>query len=374
QIDRYRIISQPESAEIGQSTQVRVEALDAFGNVVILRSGHSLYISTSGAEARVSGANYDNDTRRYTVGGSTVTTSIAVSVQAQEVGDVTVAVSDVYPVDSPDQGIQNDSITYGAVYGDPYQLRFVSPRHTLERGGVAGPIRLALQNRFGMTIPATEDVVADLGTGTKTGQFAAATSGVWGLKEATIPAGEATVELFYRDNESLGERELSAESANLAEATQDLEVIYGEPVEAKIITPEQTLRVNHTSQPIRVALVNQFGYPTAPSTDKLIQIRSTSGTGQFMTDPSRNNWGVTSINWLAERETVMFYYRDRTDGQPTISVLGTRMNDDTQSVTVLPQVCDRFTVTNISDPQRAGTATSVVVLAQDSAGYTVTDY
>src|SRR5690606_16928171 len=49
QIDRYRIISQPESAEIGQSTQVRVEALDAFGNVVILRSGHSLYISTSGA-------------------------------------------------------------------------------------------------------------------------------------------------------------------------------------------------------------------------------------------------------------------------------------------------------------------------------------
>jgi len=187
-----------------------------------------------------------------------------------------------------------------------------------------------------------------------------------------MPIGASRTTVYYRDNTNTGPRTITAQTSGVTKAVQGAYINYGAPATLSFTSPPQTLMALHASTAYTLTVLNSFGYPTMMPADTSVNLTTTSSTGQFAT--AVPEWGITKVDWPTGAASVSFYYRDITLGTATITANSGSLNPVSQAVTIIPQVFDHFLVTNISDPQEAGTPSSIVVIAQDSGGYAVQSY
>ncbi|HVV67086.1 MAG TPA: IPT/TIG domain-containing protein [Candidatus Saccharimonadales bacterium] len=385
-----QFITPPQTLEANQPGTMTVQAVDSLGNAV--RFGDvpvRIYLySTSGAAHFSSQPDFSDDITSLVVPGSATTATFY--YKDTTTGTPTVTVSDRTPLDDPDQGITNGVQTETIITGAPAALKLDVGDGQLERGGTIGPLSAILTNAYGYEVKAGADQPVYMSSSSATAQFADAPTGPWQSTEnITIPSGQSRASFYYRDDSTLGTATLTASDvsappespdAGLANGQADVTVVAGDFAQLGFTTTPQTITAEHPSSVMTVQALNRYGKPTAPTADTTLFLRSTGANGEFAAGTG-SSWGISTIQMLAGQSTVSFYYRDKDDGTPTLTVSNSLSTDPNSNViktsqqeTIERQVLDHFLVTNISDPQTQGNPSSVVVAAVDADNFVVEWY
>ena len=385
-----QFITPPQTLEANQPGTMTVQAVDALGNAV--RFGDipvRLYLySTSGAAHFSSKSDFSDDITSLVVPGSATTATFY--YKDTTIGTPTVTISDRTPLDNPDQGITNGVQTETIITGAPAALKLDVGDGQLERGGTIGPLSAILTNAYGYEVKAGTDQPVYLSSSSATAQFADTPTGPWQSTEnITIPSGQSRASFYYRDDSTLGTATLTASDvsappespdAGLANGQAGVTVVAGDFAQLGFTTTPQTITAEHPSSVLTVQALNRYGKPTTPAVNTTLYLRSTGANGEFAAGTG-SSWGISTIQLPAGQFTVSFYYRDKDEGTPTLTVsnsLSTDPNDNvirtSQQETIERQVLDHFLVTNISDPQTQGNPSSVVVAAVDADDFVVEWY
>lgn len=135
-----------------------------------------------------------------------------------------------------------------------------------------------------------------------------------------------------------------------------------------VITALQNIKEDTSSEAITVQLHNDYSEPQTAWTDIILDLKSTSGTGEFSLDET--NWvAVTQITLPKNAQQVTFYYKDSTEGTPIITVeeyADRNWTEATQMVTVSSEVAS-FAVA-ATTPQVAGRAFPITITARNDEG------
>lgn len=368
QLSSYHV-SGPATLEAGQTGTYTVEGHDRFGNIVTLAPQQRIYLSANQPGAQLGGPDYDATT--HSVAVPEESTAVAVSYKNNSVSTDTFTISNEYPASSSSP-VQKATIGISIVAGAPAKLGYVAAATPFERGGTSNPIVVAVLNAYGIETTTLAATTVTSTSSIASGEFAPSNAGPWGQSQTVIPAGTSRATVYYRDNATVGQYELTAAANGLASGKQVGTVVSGDPASVGFVTAPQVIATAHPSQAIKATLFNRFGYQTKASAASSLRLTSSSATGEFAVTPP--NWGVTTITWPVEASETAFYYRDTVTGTPQISGRFASLPATVQTVTVVPQVFHHLAVTNISTPQQAGTPSSAVVVAQDIDNYTIASY
>lgn len=381
--------------QIGQNAGFRVQLYDQYGNIATTSSALTLYATT------------DAGTERFTVpaGSSSVNYRLIEDVP----GDYVIVIST-----NPDledvQILSPINQDYQVVYGDPTNFVYDKTSYNLERGAIMQS-EVQLVNIYGREVPAGEDGATirlrGITSGGNAGTLALTRNGDYSSTiNLTVPAGESRAEFYYRNDKASINRktcylnqQTNVQNCYTAvtythyvegtamfaparpQKTIRVRMQYGEAVRLNFITPESTQTAQHPSSKMTVQRVNQYGLPVPTSADQKVYLRSSNGsTGEF-SQRTQEGWGVNYVIMRNNDSTVDFYYRDSQIGNAIITAADSLpldpdlgMINAVQNVRIEQQEVDHLFVTNISDPQSAGTASSVVVIARDSENYIVDWY
>lgn len=374
--------------EKNQTGTYTVRILDAFGNTTPALQDSCLYVRASGNNGVISGLTTQSSCADVALPGGEVAygtrvpagaTEFSFNATYQATGTKTLIVSTL-PTGS---GIAT-STDILVIEGQAVSLKFSPESSELERGGVfAGNV--TLQNAFGGEVSATENIPMTISSNLAEGTFAATTSGPWGSDlSTTIGAGQSSVSFFYKTGTSyLGEAILSAATAEpgrLMDAASTLTIVMGQVAQVVFVTPELTTTATHPSSAMTLQVQNQYGVETTTGEDLALYVRSDSNSGSFASSPV-GPWNVNTVTIAHGQTSTDVYYRDETVGTHVITARNTLSPQEgetyllaTQDHSIVKQVFSHFIVTNISSPQRAGTASSMVVFAVDSENYVVAWY
>jgi signal transduction histidine kinase len=375
---RLQFVGGPSTIEAGaESSDFSVQAQDQYGNAVSLPSEGVFPISSSSGSGVITG--------NSVVYPGQLTIHPGDSTGTFTYRDTTIA-SPTLTVDG--QGVLDASRQVDIVAGNATQLSFVNPPARFDRGGVSDPIVIALRNAEGVEIPATSDLTVYLNTTSGTGQYSTNINGPWDVTQVTIPSGSSRVTVYYRDDSVSPPATLTASDVStppespdsgLANAVTTIANDATDPAQFVLSPSGQTIIANHPSAQITVSTIDYHGNPSTPLSDQRVYLRSTSSAGEFSQDGV--TWGLNYVTIPANTASTTFYYRDKTDGTPTItasdavpSTPDTGILNASQQLTIQRQVMDHFLVANISDPQDAGNPSSAVVSAVDADGYVIEWY
>lgn len=135
-----------------------------------------------------------------------------------------------------------------------------------------------------------------------------------------------------------------------------------------VITDLQSIKEDTPSEAITVQLQNAYSEPQSAWTDIVLDLKSTSGTGEFSLD--KTNWfSVTRITLPKDAQEVTFYYKDSTEGVPIITIEeypDRNWSEATQLVTVSAEATG-FSVA-AATPQVAGKPFPIAITAKDDDG------
>jgi len=382
-ISTLSFASQPRRQVTGEYGQVTVQLLDRYGNVTKTDAPLRVYLNAASGTGKFYTAPSPSavtDSAIIRAGTSLMT----VYYRDSEPADGSISVRDEV-VAGPDIGITNASQTMSVWYGDPVQVQLDTPDFSLVRGQVVGPIEVHLLNTAGTVIPAPNDTALNVHD-TAGGLYATDINGTWSSSPAiTISAGSTGAAFYYtnRTAPQYSSYRLYAEAQLSGSTRMDYAgfgLSYGSATQLNFVSPPQTYSAQHPSAQMTVELRNAYGAAVPNPAERRIYLRSNSATGEFST-VANAAWGTNYVLMPKDNERISFYYRDSSAGQPTMTVADnlpvapdTGLLNAQQQVTVTPQVFDHFYVANISDPQNAGTPSSVVVIAQDAEGYTIESY
>lgn len=367
----YQLSASKNTIERGETVTYTATALDANGNVTTWHYGDFFYIDYSGGT--ITSGQFDPNTHKLSV--NTTTSAINFGLTATTTGSHTTAISDVYPLQQPDTGITDASHSLTVIAGAPAKLAFTNPNRTVERGGVSDVINVELQNAHSVSTTSLTPTNITMQTGSPTGKFATSSGGPWTDTTFTLPSGSSTLSLFYTDVSQPTSWQLTAASSGLTNATQGISVVGGLPVSMYFIGAPTALVSYHDSPGFQVELRNQYGYPTNKQNNDQLVLSTDAPNGEFA--DSQHNWQTNVVTWNATTQTSpspTIYYRSYTLGNNTIKATLPGMTAAQQSVNISPQNLSYFVVTNVSDPIQIGVPSSIVVIAKDSAGYTVPSY
>lgn len=123
----------------------------------------------------------------------------------------------IHHVTSSGQDIISDTLAdsdtpINIVYGTPTQLAFTNDPRTTIATHPSEVMIAELQNQFGYTTVANQDLSLHIVSDSSTGDFALSKDGPWGVTTATIPAGNSSIELYYHDStEGVHEMQVTAQ-------------------------------------------------------------------------------------------------------------------------------------------------------------------
>ncbi len=375
----------PTMLERQQEGEMTVSILDEFGNPTATRDSLCLYIQ-SDSDTGVITTDETEACPNVTVPGGA--TAYAIYVPANSTGatftytdtvahTVTLTASTV----AGGSGLVAEHAV-DIIDGEIVGVSIASDQTQVDRGGIYAGV-LTAQNAYGAAVVTDADIDVTLTSDLVTGEFTPGLVDSWTSSlVVTIPAGSSGVDVLFHDADSeyLGTVALTSTTAEYPETSQNIEIVAGDPVQLNFSTPTQTTTAYHPSDVMTVEVQNQYGYATTVSEDTRISVRTDSATGLFATS-QLGPWLVASVTIPADQSEASFYYRDTEPGEYTLSaanILNPQPGDlvlsAAQAHTVELQVLDHFVVTNISTPQQAGTASSVVVFAMDSGNYVIPWY
>jgi len=120
---------------------------------------------------------------------------------------------------------------------------------------------------------------------------------------------------------------------------------------------------------------NASNNPVTSPTPTTVTLASTSPGGAFarnLTEDIATRWTYTTVVIPAGQSSVNVYYKDTISGTPTITGAVVGATSFTQNATISSPF--RFVVTGVSDPIKAGVASSVTVRVTDKNGNQRNDY
>jgi hypothetical protein len=140
------------------------------------------------------------------------------------------------------------------------------------------------------------------------------------------------------------------------------------------ISSPQTFVKGYASGPITVQLQSSNSEPQTSWKDLSLELKSSTQTGEFSLD--KDNWApITALTLSEGSQQVTFYYKDFTEGRPTISVneFPDRGWTDALQEQKVVNEGEYFSVT-ATTPQVAGVPFTVQIAAKDGQGGTDTSY
>ncbi len=136
----------------------------------------------------------------------------------------------------------------------------------------------------------------------------------------------------------------------------------------EVITALQNIKEDIPSEAITVQLQNAYSEPQTAWTNLVLDLKSTSSTGQFSLD--KTNWSaVTQVIIPKDAQQITFYYEDSNEGTPLITVKeypDRGLTEASQQIGISREVAS-FTVA-ATTPQVAGRAFPVTITAKDDEG------
>ena len=376
-----------------QTGQVKLKLQDAFGNQTVTTTDTCVYLTTVSLTAKLTQTNPVGalTCASLALPDGSLVHGLTVKAGTSEVSfnyqDSTNGVYELKTSLAANLKASPATQSMTIIDGGAANLRFDPVGSSIERGGVAS-MAVSLTNAYGAEVKTDQDKFVELTSNSISGEFALTDLNSWQTSLIIkIPAGSSRTELLYRDTiAEIGDYQLSAihtdnlgtpytvEALNPANA--DLHIVNGLIKGLVYTTPSYETIASHPSKTISIELRNQFGYAVTATTDQTIYLSSSSTSGEFALSED-GPWGIANAKILAGQSNLDIYYRDSTEGKHQITARTSADNvevADTQDQTITRQVMDHFLVTNISTPQKAGTPSSVVVFAVDSAGYVVQWY
>ena len=173
------------------------------------------------------------------------------------------------------------------------------------------------------------------------GSFALSVDGPWGVSTAVIPAGQSSINFYYRDTtpgtKTIGVSETP--SLGWADDTQSVVINAGAVTKIAFASLQQSIARGTPSAAIIAQLQDANGYPTTYASDLVVPLETDSATGAFSANNSLGPWGLTAVVIKAGQSDVVFYYRDQQPGTYTLSIgaMGLPWNAQ-QTISITPSV------------------------------------
>ena len=394
-----RISSNPLTLERGQTSSINLTAYDSYGMETAVASDLCLYLNNP----TTTDTNFNfqsiptTSCKDITMGGNTYQ-SVSIPAGQSSIGFETTAkasssvgsyqvIVNSNPL-NPTDGLV-DSQTETIIYGDVKGIKLDKDSYVLERGQTI-PMKLSLVNSDNVVTPATKNYYFTLNSAAVTARLSSddTSTNVSNSLNMVISQGNTSADLLYYDT-VLGTVNLTATQVDssfnnlttkdVSNLVTPVTVIYGAITQIVFTNEPLTTTANHTSDTMTIVTRNSSGFDTpVPDSDGLTLLVGTNDdSGEFsLNSQDKYNWGINRLTIPQGSSSIAFVYRDSLVGIHTISVNGqTNSNLVTSQLhTITKQVFDHFIVTNISTPEKAGTPSSVVVFAVDSASYVVEDY
>lgn len=384
------ILSSENNLEIGQvSPLITVQARDQYGNAKIVEADTNVYMYSSSTNGKFSLSTNFSDSNlissaKILAGNSTV----SFYYRDLQTGNFQITVSDKSSLDNPDSGIINDSQSVSVITGSVAKIVWETLPSTIEEGDSNASFVVKTTNSSGIEIPSLVDLTLHLSAGyTSSGLFSLDPNGTWGISTLTISTGQSRATFYYKDTVSGSPLIVVSDELNpignddtgLTNAGSYVNIVQGAITKMIFTSTEQTVIANHPSLVFHIQTVNKSNVATEISNDKIIYLRSSSASGEFSSDGL--NWGSNGVVIAAGNYVGSFYYRDASSGTYTLTAADnlplspdTNWTNATQSVIISPQQLDHFNVRNISDPQKQGTPSSIVISPVDGENYVIKEY
>lgn len=379
-----------QDLEIGQvSSQITVQAQDQYGNAKIVDTDFDIYFYSTSANGKFSLSN-DFADQNLLLSSRILTGTSTASFYYRDlnVGNFQLTVSDKNSLDNPDLGIINDSQQINVAIGDVAEIVWESVPASVEEGDLSDVFEVKTTNASGIEIPILDDLQLYLSVKDfTTGSFGASADGPWGISSVLIPAGNSRANFYYKDTAdgtrllTVSDEPIVSENSDsgLVNAKSYVNILQGAITAVVFQSAPQTITANHPSNAFQINTVNKSDIPSEVDSDRVIYLRSSSATGEFSADGS--NWGANGIIISGGSYSGTFYYRDATSGTYTLTAADTlplshdlNWTNAMQTVVISPQQLDHFNIRNISDPQKQGTPSSLVVSPVDGENYVIKEY
>lgn len=389
---RFGFLSSQNNLEIGQaSPQIAIQTYDQYGNTKIVDSDLSVYLYSTSASGKFSLSQNFSQADLVTSVIVRAGTSVATFYYRDlEANTAQITVSDKNPLDDSDVDILNASQQVTVVIGNVAAIAWESVPNVIEEGDGSFAITVKTTNSSGIEVPVLSDLPIYFSIKNSTasnGSFALDPEGPWGIGSTTLEAGTSRATFHYKDTIAgtpliTVSDEVSPQEnfdSGLTNARSYITIVQGAISKIVFNSEQQTVIANHPSSIYQIQTLNKSDVPTNVGGNTLIYLRSSSTSGQF--SQNGQDWGINGIIVPAGSSVASFYYRDATSGSYTLTAADTlplatdiNWNNAVQSVLIIPQQLNHFSVRNISDPQKQGTPSSVVVSPVDSENYVIKEY
>jgi alpha-tubulin suppressor-like RCC1 family protein len=374
----------------GETASYTIRLLDLYGNVVTTDEDVTFTTATDGT--------------------GTLSPHNTVTVRAgQNTGTFTYVqtATGTYNIMVTDQSGALTPASQQGTYGEtgPRSIRFDTTPSSVERGGISRAMRISLIGNDG-ALKAAGSAGQDITVAVSQTDGLVAPSASGGFTRTTkihVPAGATGADVYYRNDSALiDERDCGDTSCTITDThqysitasttiadaavtdTKSIEVTYGAPTKLIFTSSRQTLQANTPSTAYVVQQQNRYGKAVPADVPRTLYLDSTNTATGIFAD-TKTNWGVSTVTLRPGSSDVSFYYEDEKISTPLITVADTlpinpdvALTNATQYVSITRQTqvrsLSKFMVTNISDPQKAGTASSTVVAALDDKGFILDTY
>lgn len=366
---RFVITTAPSSGTVTQSTSAfTLAARDIYGNNVVAASDMPIYMYSTSSEGvfTVAGGTWGNSITMLAG-----TSTIDFFYKDNNIGSPTITASDQSPLDSPDTGIVNASVSIAINDFPPDHLTITTAPQTVIAGRISGVITIQARKANGVPAILSSDLTVNLAShvisgnsGTKkftaTGDVSAPA-----ITTVNIPSGASSVDVYYTDTGS-GIKNLSftPQDVSVTSVNQQITINSDDASAMNFVTAPQTIYSMAISSQYRVTFVDQYGNNATLSQPTTISLATSCSSGEFSTQISPSWQPVSSIQLPTGTQDFYFYYKGIASGSCQLSTSATGMTPGTQTVTVTPL------------PVRIGfsNATRTIERGQLDVTYTVTLY
>jgi len=194
--------------------------------------------------------------------------------------------------------------------------------------GTRGGVTVSVTDQYGNAVTQTADLTVSLDTASSTGAFYAAPEEGDPVGQATVPAGESSVTVYYSDL-TAGTHALTASAAGLDSGTGSISVLPA-PAAAINVSVEGRATVDQEAQ-VTFEVVDQYGNPVAQTSPLTLVLATTSATGYFINVEGNR---ITQVTVAAGNSSAVAYYIDTTEGEATLTATTTGLQVGSLTITV----------------------------------------
>lgn len=352
-------VTPPGTAAAGACSSVAtVQSRDPFGNPAPLSSATAVtWASTSSA-----GGFFSDPSCLVAVTGAVI--SAGASTASFYYADTAAGAPSL---DASGGGFTRASQVWTINPGPPRRLAFAGPPPALLAGDCSGALLIEAQDDYGNRSSVSAALQLTLSSTSSGGSFYATASCGGALGSATLPQGQATATVYYRDTRS-GTAQLRATAAGFTDATSTVTVLPAVASRLRFTSPPQQVVAAGCSAAATIASQDAFGNaaPVAQATG--VALSSSSGTGGFYSD-SACSAQLTAAAIAAGDATATFYWSDLTAGAPTLTASSPPLLPASQAQAVIAGPPARLSFVTAPQSLGAGDCSAAATIElQDSHG------